>query len=271
VYGGDTNNQASTSSTLTQTVHGVSPPPAPSPPSGPSVPGAPTGTSALAADGQATVSCTPPADNGGAAITSYTATASPSGAQASSSSCPITITGLTDGTSYTFIVTATSSAGTSAGSAASNAVTPTDTHAPTAPGGLTGRLGGGALIVSWRASSDNVGVDHYELYLNGTPILRIGGAQTQARTRAFDRNGQGVYTMRAFDAAGNQSDAQGSVTVDPVKRPASAPKTVPRWAWKLLAWQENGRHGTQPKTPHPLPHWYAGWAAWREHPFRLAT
>ena len=72
-----------------------------------------------------------PATNGGAAITSYTATASPGGAHASAPACPITVTGLTDGTGYTFTVTATSSLGTSVPSAASNKVTPVDTHPPT--------------------------------------------------------------------------------------------------------------------------------------------
>ena len=41
------------------------------------VPGAPTGPSAVAGNGQATVSWTIPADNGGSAITSYTAKSTP--------------------------------------------------------------------------------------------------------------------------------------------------------------------------------------------------
>ncbi len=87
-------------------------------------PGAPQSPHATAGDAQAVVSFTPPASNGGATITSYTVTASPGGRTASGASSPITVTGLTDGTSYTFTVTATNSVGTGPASVASNAVTP---------------------------------------------------------------------------------------------------------------------------------------------------
>jgi large repetitive protein len=57
------------------------------------------------------VSFSPPASDGGSAITSYTVTCSPSGS-ASAASSPITITGLTNGTTYTCSVTATNAIGT---------------------------------------------------------------------------------------------------------------------------------------------------------------
>ncbi len=62
--------------------------------------------------------------NGGKAITTYTATSSPGGLTGTSASSPITVSGLTAGTAYTFTVTATNANGTSAASAASNSVTP---------------------------------------------------------------------------------------------------------------------------------------------------
>lgn len=56
--------------------------------------------------------------------TYYTATSSPGSITATSNTSPITVSGLTAGTAYTFTVTATNGTGTSAASAASNSVTP---------------------------------------------------------------------------------------------------------------------------------------------------
>ncbi len=76
------------------------------------LPGAPTAVSAAAGHGQATISFTAPAANGGTAITSYTVTSAPGGQTASGVASPIVVSGLTNGTSYTFTVTATNTAGT---------------------------------------------------------------------------------------------------------------------------------------------------------------
>ena len=66
-----------------------------------------------------------PSDNGGAAITSYTATSNPGDVSGSCAASPCSVTGLTNGTAYTFTVTATNEmAGEGPASAASNAVTP---------------------------------------------------------------------------------------------------------------------------------------------------
>ncbi|HUO50311.1 MAG TPA: fibronectin type III domain-containing protein [Candidatus Paceibacterota bacterium] len=88
------------------------------------VPGAPTIGTATAGDAQATVTFTAPASDGGSPITSYTVTSSPGGITASGAASPLTVTGLTNGVSYTFTVKATNAVGTGAASAASNSVTP---------------------------------------------------------------------------------------------------------------------------------------------------
>lgn len=88
------------------------------------VPGAPTIGAATAGNGQAVVTFSTPASNGGGTITGYTVTSSPGGITGTGVSSPITVTGLTNGTAYTFTVRATNSAGTGSASAASNSVTP---------------------------------------------------------------------------------------------------------------------------------------------------
>ncbi|MDH5388977.1 MAG: DUF4347 domain-containing protein [Gammaproteobacteria bacterium] len=108
-----------------------------------SVPDAPTIGIATAGDAQASVAFTPPATDGGSAILSYTATSSPG--NLTSSGCavsPCTVTGLSNGTAYTFTVTATNTIGTSSASAASNSVTPkasqTVSFTSTAPAATVG-------------------------------------------------------------------------------------------------------------------------------------
>ncbi len=102
----------------------------------PTVPGVPTNVTATPGNGSATVSWTAPA-NGGAQITSYTVTPSTGGTSlppttVTGNPAPTNanVTGLTNGTSYTFTVTATNTAGTSAASTPSNAVTPTSVVTP---------------------------------------------------------------------------------------------------------------------------------------------
>ena len=88
-------------------------------------PNAPTIGTATAGDASASVTFTAPANVGGGAITGYIVTSSPAGITGSGASSPITVSGLTNGTAYTFTVTATNAFGTSPSSAASNSVTPT--------------------------------------------------------------------------------------------------------------------------------------------------
>lgn len=87
------------------------------------VPGVPTGVTAVPGDAQAVVSFTPPASTGGSPITSYTVSAT-TGGTATGTSSPITITGLLNGTSTTFLVSATNAVGTGGLSSPSPAVTP---------------------------------------------------------------------------------------------------------------------------------------------------
>lgn len=83
----------------------------------------PTSVSATAGNGEATITFTLPTYDGKGTAT-YLVTANPGGATASGSSSPITVTGLSNGTAYTFTTTTVSGYGVNSVSASSNSVTP---------------------------------------------------------------------------------------------------------------------------------------------------
>ncbi len=120
------------------------------------MPGAPTIGTATAGNAQATVTWTAPASNGGGAITGYVVTPY-IGATAQSTTTvgnvtSTTITGLTNGSAYTFKVAAINSVGTGNQSADSNAVTPVaPATVPGAPTIGTATAGNAQATVTWTA------------------------------------------------------------------------------------------------------------------------
>ncbi|GGJ47123.1 fibronectin type III domain-containing protein [Deinococcus roseus] len=125
-----------------------------------------------------------------------------------SSTTSYTITGLAASTAYSIKVRALDAAGNA--SAFNTAISVTtnapssDTQAPTIPGTLTspGKTSS-SINVSWGASTDNVGVSKYEVYVNNA--LNGSSGSTSYTISGLTANTAYSIKVRALDAAGNAS------------------------------------------------------------------
>ncbi|MDQ6821844.1 MAG: DUF4082 domain-containing protein, partial [Actinomycetota bacterium] len=189
-------------------------------------PGQPTNVSASPGNASATVSWSAPSSNGGSPITGYRITPyigstaqTPTTVGGSASSAAVT--GLTNGTSYTFTVAATNANGTGSASSPSNAVTPTSgASPPSAPQNVTASPATSQALVSWSAPSSNGGSP-----ITGYTITPYIGSTAQATTTAAASassatvtglsNGTSyTFTVKATNSAGTgtASSASGAVT-----------------------------------------------------------
>ncbi|OGU12706.1 MAG: hypothetical protein A2075_16850 [Geobacteraceae bacterium GWC2_58_44] len=135
------------------------------------VPGAPTGVSGIAGNALATVSFTAPAADGGGSITSFTVTSDPGNLITAGTASPITVTGLTNGTAYTFTVKAFNSAGAGAASAPSASVTPIASYtlSLTLAGTGAGSVNGSMSCVSGTTCSSAEFMENTMVTLTATP------------------------------------------------------------------------------------------------------
>jgi len=167
----------------------------------PDVVDAPTIGSATAGVESATVTYTAAATGG--AATSFTAISTPGSITGSSATSPITVSGLTGGTAYTFKVYGANSSGTwsAVQSSASNSVTPTttafDSIASSSPSGVStitfssipstyqhlqirafvgNSTGAGALFIRFNGDTTTANYNHHRLTANGSTVFASSGS-----------------------------------------------------------------------------------------------
>ena len=126
-----------------------------------------------------------------------------------------TDTGLTEDTEYTYEVRAFDIAGNQ--SEASNEVfartsVSVDDEAPTIPLNLkVENVTTDTVSLSWGASTDNIGVAGYRVYRDKQLVQEVQGEQFT--DTGLTEDAEYTYEVRAFDAAGNQSEVSNRINV----------------------------------------------------------
>ena len=181
-------------------------------------PAAPTGVSAVADIASAEVSWSAPGTDGGMPITGYTAMSSPEDKTCTTTgplSC--TVFGLTNGTSYTFTVTATNAVDTGPASLASDPVIPM-AIAPAAPTGVAAIPEPSSAQVSWVAPGSDGGSPITRYTVTSSPDGKTcitSGTLSCAVSGLTDGTGY-TFTVTATNAVDTGPPSVASASVTPL-------------------------------------------------------
>ena len=122
-----------------------------------------------------------------------------------------TVTGLNSNSKYFYKVRAVNNSGAAAASNEASGTTTTDSQPPTAPSNLT--ITGSTrstISLSWTASTDDVGVTKYEIYVNG--VKSFISTQTSFTVNNLVYGKDYNFVVKAKDFANNTSPASNQVT-----------------------------------------------------------
>jgi uncharacterized repeat protein (TIGR02543 family) len=185
----------------------------------PGTPGTPT---VSAGDGNATITVVAPSSGG--APTSYTVTASPGGATCTviSPATSCTITGLTNGTSYSFSTVANNATGSSSGSASSASVSPAGK--PGVPTGVTATIGNGSATVSLTPPTDSGGpaITSYTMTASpGGATCTVNAPATSCSISPLDNGTAYTFSATAFNGVARSDTSTASASVTPATTPGA--------------------------------------------------
>jgi predicted phage tail protein len=169
----------------------------------------PTGVTATSGDGQATIAWTPV--TGAASYNIYwsatTGVSTANGTKITGATNPYTLTGLTNGTTYYFVVTAINSDGESAPSTEANCI-----PAVPVPTGVSATAGNGQVTIAWPA-------------VTGAASFNIFWSATSGVTTANGKKIAGVTTPYTVTGLTNGTTYYFVVTEENSKGVESAPST----------------------------------------------
>lgn len=146
--------------------------------------------------------------------------ASPTGTSATDS-------GLVSATEYSYTVTAVDAEGRESAASTPAVITTTDVIPPSTPTGLTATLvAASRVVLTWEPATDNVSVSGYQVLRNGVPLAGVGPVPGYTDT-AVTPLASYSYTVRALDAAGNQSQTSAALAVTTPDGGDLAPPSTP--------------------------------------------
>ncbi len=221
------------------------------------VPGAPAGLAAVPGNGQVALSWAAPASDGGSPVTGYdlyvgtTADFNGRAPLATVAGTAVLVTGLVNGTTYYFKVTAVNQAGEGPGAEAS-AVPVT---VPGAPAGLAAVPGNGQVTLSWAAPASDGGspVTGYDLYVGttadvngGAPLAKVAG--TAVLVTGLVNGTTYYFKVTAVNQAGEGPGAEASAVPVTVPGAPAGLAAVPGNGQVTLSWAAPASDGGSPVT-----------------------
>ena len=130
------------------------------------------------------------------------------------------IAGLTPATSFNYSVRAYDAAGNVSAQSVSISATTLilDVTMPTAPTGLVVTMNKhNKLVLTWNAATDNVGIKGYTIYRNG--VILKNSNTTKIQDKKLMPSTTYIYSVLAYDAAGNKSVLSNTVSITTPAKP----------------------------------------------------
>jgi titin len=205
------------------------------------VPGAPTAVTVVSHNTSVSVSWTAPTDNGGEDVSSYTAAARVNGIAVVGKTCTVSavapettvattcdVTGLTNGTTYTFTVVATNGAGSSLASAPSSDVIPATV--PTKPRNVASVSHDAEVWLSWDAPSNDGGVRVVSYLVtaavDGVAVdppatCSVSAPLTACIVSGLTNGTAYTFTVVAINSVGSSLDSVPTSAITPAGAPAA--------------------------------------------------
>lgn len=190
------------------------------------LPTAPGNVQAVAGNASASVSWNASTADACNPVTGYLVTTSPGGQTTTTTSTSVVVSGLTNGTTYTFTVRAANANGYGPASAPSNAVTPATV--PSSPYGVVATAGNLSATITWSRPGSSGGISILSYTVTSSPdalVSTVGGSALTATISGLTLGTVYTFTVVATNAVGSSASSVQSNPITAVSLP-SAPTNI---------------------------------------------